>query len=398
MRFEIRAMQQGNAVTTLTLEAATEQEASDLARSQGYAILKVSPVASLKLRGLTAGEGRSFPLSLFSQELLTLLEAGLAVVEAIETLKEKEAKADRQRVLAQIVAYLYEGQALSQAMEHFPAIFPPLYIATVRASERTGDLPEALGRYVAYQSQIDIVKKKIVSAAIYPVMLGITGLLVVIFLLGYVVPRFSRIFEDLGHQVPFMSRMLIKWGNLVSTHGWTMLIAFVGTVAALALWLSRPDARAWLFMRLTAIPTIGENFRVYQLARFYRTVGMLLRGGMPIMPSLAMTGDLLREPLRGRLIEAANQVREGMPISVAMEAHGLTTPVSLRMLRVGERTGRMGEMMERIARFYDDEIARWVDWFVRLFEPLLMAFIGVIIGGIVVMMYFPIFELAGSIE
>jgi general secretion pathway protein F len=111
-----------------------------------------------------------------------------------------------------------------------------------------------------------------------------------------------------------------------------------------------------------------------------------------------MTTDLLRDPLRGQLAEAANQIREGMPISAAMEAHGLTTPVSLRMLRVGERTGRMGEMMERIARFYDDEIARWVDWFVRLFEPLLMAFIGVVIGAIVVMMYFPIFELAGSIE
>ena len=398
MRFEIRAIQQGNAVTTLTLEAATAQEATDMVQSQGYAVLKVNPVASMQFTGLTSGEGRSFPLSLFSQELLTLLEAGLTVVEAIETLKEKQAKADRQRVLAQIVAYLYEGQSLSQAMERFPAIFPPLYIATVRASERTGDLPEALSRYVAYQSQIDVVKKKIVSAAIYPAVLAGAGVLVVIFLLGYVVPRFSRIFEDLGHQVPFMSRLLIRWGALVSDHGGTLLMVFVGTVAAFAFWLSRPESRAWLFELLTVIPTVGENYRVYQLARFYRTVGMLLRGGMSIMPSLAMTADLLRDPLRGQLTAAANQVREGMPISVAMEAHGLTTPVSLRMLRVGERTGRMGEMMERIARFYDDEIARWIDWFVRLFEPLLMAFIGIIIGGIVVMMYFPIFELAGSIE
>jgi general secretion pathway protein F len=138
--------------------------------------------------------------------------------------------------------------------------------------------------------------------------------------------------------------------------------------------------------------------RVYQLARFYRTLGMLLRGGIAIMPSLAMTTGLLQGHLRGQLAEAAGKIREGMPISQAMEGCGLTTPVSSRMLRVGEQTGQMGEMMERIARFYDEEIARWVDWFIRLFEPLLMLLIGAVIGLIVVLMYFPIFELAGGLQ
>jgi general secretion pathway protein F len=398
MRFEIRALRGGAAVTTLVLDANSADDAANQARQQGLSVLKVRAQQGVRLRGLGRSEGRSFPLGLFSQELLTLIEAGLSVVESIEALKEKEAKAERQQLLGQVVARLYEGQSLSQAMEQFPAVFPPLYIATVRASERTGDLPEALARYVAYQAQLDIVRKKVVSAAIYPLLLAGTGLAVIVFLLAYVVPRFSRIFEDLGHEVPFMSRLLMKWGDLVHDHGWTLLIVVAGSVALLAAWLSRAQTRRWLFEKITRIPAIGERMRIYQLARFYRTVGMLLRGGMPIMPSLNMTADLLQGPLRGRLAESANKIREGMPISVAMEAYGLTTPVSLRMLRVGERTGRMGEMMERIARFYDDEIARYVDWFVRLFEPLLMAFIGVVIGGIVVMMYFPIFELAGSIQ
>jgi general secretion pathway protein F len=158
------------------------------------------------------------------------------------------------------------------------------------------------------------------------------------------------------------------------------------------------STQRWIYDQLTRIPAIGERLRMYQLARFYRTVGMLLRGGLAIMPALNMTADLLQGPLRSRLAESANKIREGTPISAAMEEYGLTTPVSLRMLRVGEHTGRMGDMMERIAHFYDDEIARWVEWFVRLFEPLLMAFIGLAIGAIVVMMYFPIFELAGSIQ
>jgi general secretion pathway protein F len=396
MRFEVRTLRTGGGASTLQIDAADADAAAEQARQQGYAVLKVK--AAHRLARLFSTETRTFPLGLFSQELLTLLEAGLSVVDAIETLREKETRGERQRLLGQIVGLLYEGRSLSHALEQVSVVFPPLYIATVRASERTGDLPEALGRYVAYQAQLDVVRKKIVSAAIYPLLLMVVGLLVIVFLLTYVVPRFSHIFEEIGGDLPFMSRMLITWGNAVHEHGGMLLLSFLGAVAAGVFWLLQAGTRQWLFARLTAIPAFGERWHMYQLARFYRTVGMLLRGGTAIMPALQMTADLLPGLLRRRLDESARQIRAGMPISVAMASFGLTTPVSLRMLRVGERSGRMGEMMERIARFYDDEIARWVDWFVRLFEPLLMVFIGVAIGGIVVMMYLPIFELAGTIQ
>ncbi|MFZ2268596.1 MAG: type II secretion system F family protein [Azonexus sp.] len=396
MRFELRVLRPGSGVTSLQLDSPSADDAAEQARQRGYSVLKIT--GARQFATFSSRDAHSLPLGLFSQELLMLLEAGLSVVDAIETLKEKESKVQRQHLLAKLVGYLYEGQSLSQAMQQFPAVFPPLYIATVRASEKTGDLPEALARYVAYQAQLDVVRKKIVSAAIYPLLLAGVGSLVIIFLLSYVVPRFSRIFEDMGGEIPFTSRLLISWGNLVHDHGWTMLFGIGGSLALLVLWLMQASTRRWIFERMTEIPAIGERLRMYQLARFYRTVGMLLRGGTAIMPALNMTADLLQGPLRQRLADSAKQIREGMQISAAMEAFGLTTPVSLRMLRVGEKTGRMGEMMERIAFFYDGEIARWVDWFVRLFEPLLMAFIGIVIGAIVVMMYFPIFELAGSIQ
>jgi general secretion pathway protein F len=149
---------------------------------------------------------------------------------------------------------------------------------------------------------------------------------------------------------------------------------------------------------LWQLPGVGDRLRVYQLARFYRSLGMLLRGGMPVVPSLNLVSDLLESGLRAQLVQASARIREGQPMSVAMEQYGLTTAVALRMLRVGERTGRMGEMMERIATFHEEETARWVERFTKLFEPLLMAFIGVVIGLVVVLMYFPIFELAGSIQ
>ena len=146
------------------------------------------------------------------------------------------------------------------------------------------------------------------------------------------------------------------------------------------------------------IPAIGERVRLYQLSRLYRTLGMLLRGGIPVVTAIDMAKGLLGAVMQSRLSVAARDIREGVSLSQAMDKHQLNTPVSSRLLRVGERTGEMGEMMERTAEFMDEELARWIDWFTKLFEPLLMAFIGIVIGLIVVMMYMPIFELASSIE
>lgn len=398
MRFHVRALNLATGVTSVVLEAASADAAAAVAKGRGYAVLQVRPDRGGGWRDWLAGRRQDFPLTLFTQELLTLLQAGLSVVEAIETLCEKEARQERRALLGSLVSALYQGQALSQALEQFPAVFPALYVATVRASERTGDLPEALGRYVAYQVQLDQVKKKVVSASIYPVLLLVVGALVIAFLLGYVVPRFAHVFRDLGRDLPTLSRLLMDWGSFAASHGLVLLTGIGGVLAGLTAWLSRPVTRARLMARLLDLPEIGERMRIYQLARFYRTLGMLLRGGIPIMTALGMTADLLPGELRSRLDAAAGRVREGMPLSQAMEGAGLTTPVAVRIIRVGEKSGQMGDMLERIARFYDEEIARWVDWFVRLFEPLLMAAIGIAIGGIVVLMYFPIFELAGSIQ
>jgi general secretion pathway protein F len=149
---------------------------------------------------------------------------------------------------------------------------------------------------------------------------------------------------------------------------------------------------------ISKLPLIGEKMRLVQLTRLYRTAGMLLQRGIPAVQALAMVGELLPAGLRGSLTSALTEIREGKPLSVSLESHALTTPVAVRMLRVGERTGDMGNMMERIAAFHDEEIVKWVERSTRLFEPLLMAVIGLVIGVIVMALYMPIFELAGSLQ
>jgi general secretion pathway protein F len=395
MQFTIRSIDRSATVSTLTLDASSKELALKTATDRGLRVLSISGGGSMPAMRQRKTD---FPVGQFSQELLTLLNAGLALVESIETLNEKETRSERKEVLGKLVEDLFRGTSLSNALAQFPATFPPLFVATVRASERTGGLPEALEKYVAYQSQLDTVKKKIVSASIYPVLLMVVGTLVIAFLLGYVVPRFAKIFEDLGGEVPWMSKLLIAWGHFAQNYGLVLLGAIAVAIAGLAFWLTRPETPARVVKALQRIPALGERIRIYQLARFYRSLGMLLRGGMPAVASLDLVADLLPGALSQQLAKATRLIREGTPISHAMEQTGLTSAVSARMLRVGERTGQMGEMMERIALFYDAEISQWIDWFVKLFEPLLMAFIGLVIGFIVVVMYFPIFELAGSIR
>jgi general secretion pathway protein F len=161
---------------------------------------------------------------------------------------------------------------------------------------------------------------------------------------------------------------------------------------------TRPAVRAAIGARIARIPALGSRLHVYQLARLYRTMGMLQRGGTPMVTAMRMSAPLLGPNLRAAFADATQGVREGRSITDTMEQYGLTTPVAARMLRVGERSGNMGEMMERIAAFYDEELSRWVGLVTRLIEPALMSLIGIIIGAIVVLMYFPIFELAGSIK
>jgi general secretion pathway protein F len=393
MEFRVKALDREQAVLAQQLDAIDESDARRQLGLLGLRIISLTPV-----RHRYFARSGKIPLVIFSQELVALLEAGLSLVESIEGLTEKETNPIVRRPLEQILGRLYEGQTLGAALGEHPSVFPYLYVATVRASERTGSLREALTRYIAYQQQIDALRKTLINASIYPAVLLGAGVLVMLFLMGYVVPRFSSIYEELGTDLPFASRLLLQWGQMLEAHTMAVICAGAGAGAALGYGLSRRATRATIGAWFAKVPAIGRQLRLYQLARLYRTVGMLLRSGMPAVTAMSMSSGLLGETLRPSFAQATQSVREGRSIANAMEHEGLTTPVAARMLRVGERSGNMGEMTERIAAFYDDELARWVAIVTRLIEPLFMTVIGLLIGGIVVLMYFPIFQLAGSVQ
>ena len=394
MEFRIKALDSSSTVISGVVDAVDEADARRQLALKDLKVISLEPVRRL---------GRLFQsphlqVAVFSQQLVSLLEAGLSLVEALEALAQKESNSSTKHILDRILARLYEGQTLAAAIAEHPGTFPDLYVASVRASEKTGALREALTRYIAYQEQADGLRKTLVNACIYPAVLLVAGLLVTLFLMGYVVPRFSSIYEDVGTDLPLASRLLLQWGQLIDAHAGLVAVGLFAAIAGAIYGLRRPAVRVAAGAWLARIPSVGRQLHVYQLARLYRTVGMLVRGGMPAVPALRMSGGVVFAGSRAAYAAATRAVVEGQSLAEAMERNGLTTPVAARMLRVGERSGNMGEMMERIADFCDEELARWVAVMTRLIEPVLMIVIGLIIGLIVVLMYFPIFQLAGSIR
>jgi general secretion pathway protein F len=395
MQFAVRTLAPDMSIASVVVDAPDEADARRQVEARG---LYVSAITPARAPVLGRQRGGRLSLVLFSEELLALLTAGLGIVEGLEALLEKEASQATRGVLERLLAGLREGKRFSGVLAEQPDLFPPLYVGIVRAAEGTSDLPRALHRYIEYQQRIDTVRAKIVSASIYPAILLLVGGGVSLFLMSYVVPRFAEVYQGAGRSLPWMSRLMLDWGQFAGRHSLSLLLGFAAVIAACVWAVRRTLRRGGVARLLGRLPGIGERARIYELSRLYLTLGMLSEGGITIVGAIDTVQGMVSPAMAGNLRAARVAIEAGRPLSDAFDANGLTTPISLRMLRVGERTGEMGPMLSRSAAFYDGEIGRWIDRFTRTFEPLLMAAIGLVVGAIVVLLYMPIFDLAGDMS
>lgn len=399
MKYAVRALAPDHSIAELQIEALDEADARRQVQARGFHAgdvrLQMSGLAGLGTN-LTGRRHVRWPLVLFSQELLSLLRAGLGIVESLEALLEKESAPASREVLSDLVRALHEGRRFSAALAAQPALFPPLYVGIVRAAEGTSDLPRALERYIDYQQRLELVRAKVTSAAIYPaILLGVGGA-VCLFLVGYVVPRFAKVYEGAGRELPWMSALLLQWGAFADEHGGWLLAGLTGLSALAVVTVRRLKRQGGVAVLLKAIPGLRERVHIYELSRMYLTLGMLLEGGIPLVQAMTTVEDVVAPAMKQSLSLARTRIEDGMSLSTAFQAQGLTTPISLRLLAVGERSGSLGDMLTQSAGFYDGEITRWIDRFMRSFEPMLMTGIGLIVGVIVILLYMPIFDLAGN--
>jgi general secretion pathway protein F len=394
MQFRAKVLDRRMAVDYLDIDAASEQEARRFAALSGVRVLDVRPARA----GLRRGAGRkAFNLSVFNQQLHSLLEAGQTVVDAIDVLGRNDRRGKHRSIYDTLLLALKQGNQLSDAMATLPSIFSPLYVAMVRASETTGTVRAAIRRYMQYQRQIDDIRNKVAAALTYPAILLSVGFAVISFLLLYVLPRFSAVYDDAGQGRHGEMGLAQMWGGFVRDHtllAWSVVIAIGAGCAAIVL---HPGLRATAYRRLLTLPWIGERVWVLQLARLYRTLGMLQRSGLSVLAAMRMTRASMPLAMHDDLNAAILAVSEGRAMSRVMHEYNLSTEIAQRLLLAGESSGNLDEMMERIADFYDEETAAWIDAAGRLVEPILMLAIGAVVGAIVLMLYSPIFDLANIV-
>lgn len=398
--FELVVRTLQGSVQTLQLSAADANAACALASRDGLQVLTCTTrrgTENISAEHQTASQ-IGIDVANFAYEQASLMAAGLSVMEALRTLAAKEVRPETRGALLDIVKGVSEGLPLSAAMQRPPGRYPPLLVATVSASEQTGDLSAALRRYAEHQLMIKTLRDKVVGATVYPVLLLTMGCLVVMFLMTVVVPKFAVLIESTRHELPWSSQLLMTWGRFAANHVWQ--IGLVGVVLLIALLVtgqhvSRSGARAtWL----EKIPFVGPTMRKFRHAQLYRTTGMLVRGGIAAPRALQLSATLLGDADRARLSRAIALIHEGRSLSDALESAQLADPVATSMLAVAERTGALADILERIAEFHESRLQRSIELTSRLFEPLLMILIGLVVGAVVVMMYLPIFDLASSLQ
>jgi general secretion pathway protein F len=402
--FDVVAVAANGALQSARIAAADARQAAQQLQLDGWRVLSCRPAAARDgwrqraTAALLPHRRARLDIGLFTEELAALLDAGLGMVDAIRTLALKERDETARRAIERVGVDLSAGLPLSQALSNQSGTFSALLIAAVAASEQTGDLVPALRRYSAHLETLYALRSKVLGAAIYPALLLTVGSLVVLFLLGVVVPRFAQLLEGAQRDLPAASSLLLGWGKAVSAQPWLFVALLAAAGASIATLVVRAMRSGWQVRGLQRLPIVGPLVRMFRHAQFYRTSAMLVQGGIPVLRAFWMCRPLLT-PEDQRELDGANKaISEGQRIGPALAAARIADPVALRMLEVAQRTGRLAEVLARIAQFQEAQLARAVTVASRLIEPALMIFIGLVIGAIVVLMYLPIFDLASSLQ
>ncbi|MCQ8895619.1 type II secretion system F family protein [Limnobacter humi] len=392
-QFVVTAIDSAGGLHVHHFTAATPQQARELCSELGLEAIKIkSPLLQISIQSSS-----KFKLIPFAQELLALQKAGLSITESLRGLHSK-ANPSQKPVLQGLLQAIHEGQSLSNALAGYPKEFPNLMRTLVRAAEKTSNLPQALEKYLEYAQQAELIKRKISNAALYPSLLLVVGGGVLVFLLMYVVPRFAGVYEGLQGDLPWLSKVLLWWGLTMRDHAAWVLLGLAGLTGFIFVTTRSANNQRRVGQLLLRNAHLANLWKSYRLSRLYRALGLLLTGGIPVNAALVQVEELLGPDEMQQLRHARQKISEGESLSSALFSCNLTTEIAFQMLAVGERTGSVGDMLTKAAQFLESDTSKAVEVFSRIFEPALMALIGIIIGTVVVLMYMPIFELANSLQ
>lgn len=382
------------------VEGASEQEIRDRMAQQGFLVYSVRPRAALSLVPKT-GRRRKLDLEkflIFNQQFITLFRAGLPILKCLDLLGDRLTDPKLSPVIREIRDDVKRGSLLSEAFQR-QQLFPPIYVTSIMAGERSGALGEVLERYLAYQRLVLAVRKKILLSLIYPSVLVVLVIGLIVFLVTFVVPRFAELYSTTNAVLPAPTRLLIAVGLAAEQFIVGGAIVLVVLILGGRYYL-RTDAGRALADRIKArTPLLGEIWIKYQVAQLARLLATLLSGGIPLVQGMETASQSVNSPLlRGALAEAQRRVREGQSLSGALNSTGLFPGLAIDMIEVGESTGALPQMLNSVAEFYEDDVNTRMQAALSLIEPAIMIFMGLFVAFVLVSLYLPIFSLADAMK
>jgi type IV pilus assembly protein PilC len=402
MEFRCRLGTAGGEIIEGVYVADTEAHLRRELEDKGLFVLSLQRRGVLPAFGLSRAHRRRIrrqELLVFNQELATLLKAGMPLVQSLDILRQRVLNPTFKAVLDEIYDRVKAGTALSDAVAAHPDLFPPVYAASLMAGERAGNLDEVIRRYVAYEKVIGAVRRRTISALIYPAILATLMLILIGIIVLRVVPAFSEFYSNFGRALPLSTRIVVGVSRFVVGNFAIIAAACAVTGIGLVTWWKQAGQRTRIDRMLLELPWAGATVRKFSTSQLARTLATLLGGGIPLVNALEIAGrSMTNRFLAGEIAEVGGRVREGESFAAAMLARGVFPDVAVKMVEVGESTGALQEMLNSLAEFYDEEIETEVARFITLVEPLILVIMGIVIALVVLALYMPLFELSSVVR
>ena len=400
-QFHYRAARPDGTILENTTESDSERSIRMNLEGQGLLILELNGKRSGSLPSPVRRTRKQLSLReflVFNQEFLALIKSGLPMLRSFDILSERATRGAFQQALLAIREDIRGGAAISDAMANQSAYFPELYQASIKSGEQAGNLPEVMQRYISYLKLLIGVREKVVNALIYPSFLVIFGVATSAFLLTFVMPTFAEVYAESNAELPFATQMLLDVVNNLGTWAPWLLMGLAGGVGFFYWWRSTAQGQWTIHKLLLNIPLVGDVILKNQVIRLTRTLATVLAGGIPLLSALQVTAKAMTNKVFAHAVAGAiTHVREGMSLSHSLKQESFLPRMTIEMIEVGETTGSLEPMLLEVSEFHEGELDLQLSRMTTWIEPVLLIVMGVMVGGIVIIMYLPVFQLAGAI-
>jgi type IV pilus assembly protein PilC len=406
--YSYKARGQSGQVLNGNLEAASREDAANQLRERNLYAVSIKAVESggerkesrltrdinLSEFNIFGGGYKISELANFAQRLSVLITAGIPIVRSITIIKKQSNSKHEKNMLEKLLSRVEAGETLSSALKEHPKYFPKLFIHLIKAGETGGVLDEVLSELVEYYRERDKTNKQVKSALYYPIVIVIVAVIAVFILIGFVLPNILKMLVNFGGEIPLPTKILIFVSNIISSYWWAILIVLLAGLFLLSTYIKTPKGKLNKDKLLLKIPVIGDLIRKVVIARFASTMALLIKSGVNIINALPVIEEVVdNEVFADVLLETRMRVREGSTLSEPIRQSGEFPPMVVQMLKVGEESGNIEDMLNKISDYYDMEVANAIEGSISLIEPVMIIILAVVVGGIVASVILPLFSI-----